>query len=143
MPFVLWATATMNPELCPSTSLELLKIAFHFIKQMNMWLSIPEKNYNSETKQVNRNKPKYLTVVTTTVMTRIITTLFTLINTMESVLAAYDCIDVKLPPYIYDLFKKIEDFGTERLGTHPLEDLNGFIRESSRSYDSILNACNT
>ena len=60
---------------------------------------------------------------------------------LERVLAAQGKIDVKLPPQVYDSFASISNFGIERLGTHPLKNLNGFIREGSHSYDSIMNAC--
>ena len=63
------------------------------------------------------------------------------IFTKTNVLAAHGKIEVKLPPLIAKEYAYIKDFGIEMLGTHPLENLNGFIRSSSISYDTIYNAC--
>ena len=141
LPFVFLITSIMDENMEPVTSLEMLKIAYQFIYQMYGMISIPEENYHAGTKQINRGDPEYITIGTNAVMIRIMTTLFTLIINLEGVLAAQGKIDVKLPPHIYDSFASISNFGIERLGTHPLENLNGFIREGSHSYDSIMNAC--
>ena len=140
LPFVMWVTATMDQNVDVNTSLCLLKCAYELILFIYHAIKEPDA-YDKTTKQVNHGTPQYLTVSTISVMNRMIATLFSLIFVMTNVLAVNNETDAKIPPKEWSKYSQITNFGIERIVTHPLENLNGLIRESSHSYDSISNAC--
>ena len=138
-PFVCWARAVFDSILTLEARILLLKAAYEIILRMhNTVLGIEAVHWNG-TKQKNyKRKANALTVATDSVFRKMITTLYVLISELS------DWNDVKIiQGWRYKNFTKMfqlqnmKDLGIERLGTHPLENFNGYIREQSCSKDSL------
>ena len=139
LPFVCFLNAVTNSALKISTVIKLLEISYEFIIKLLNILTIPHEQWKS-TEQNNKKHSKYVTVLPTATLKRIVPTLVSLIINLKyyvkiNINKETDGID----PSVVLMFHAMIDFGIERLGTHPEENFNGFLRDESNDQDSALN----
>lgn len=115
MPFVFWTEAQLNPLYDIEARIWLLTAAYNITVRFYHNFCQPHKL--AHINEINSASAQFLSFLPETHLNRLIVTLFSTIALLKS--------------------QNYSNFGLDRLGTHPLENFNGYIRVNSRSKDYI------
>ncbi|EAX92441.1 hypothetical protein TVAG_327500 [Trichomonas vaginalis G3] len=117
LPFTCWLEAQLNPAIDLNSRLWLLRTAFDLT--VRFYKLTKTDGWLPEIKMTGRGKPHFVTIIQEAHFQRLIGSLFTTINLLVT-----EAVTERIP-----------SFGLDRLGTHPLENFNGYIRVNSLHKD--------
>ena len=128
IPWTCWMAAITNTLFTPKARVFLLKITFEFARRFYNILTTKEK-WDENVKEFHKTDC-FCTFTTKSAIERVIPTLTTIIIELERFI---------------DFTKEHSeltgcDLALDRLGTHPLENLNGDIRNVCKGNDTIVRA---
>ena len=127
LPWTCWMAAITNTLFTPKARVFLLKITFEFARRFYNILKTKEK-WDENIKEFHKTNC-FCTFTTKSAIERVITTLTTIIIELE-----------RFINYKNDHPDSTCDLALDRLGTHPLENLNGDIRNVCKGNDTIVRA---